>query len=119
MMESTSEETIVPSYSNQDLHNIVSSTQPSPKQHSSPQMRGRSFVTSNTSNLTSQESNQGLSQVPTASPRSQEDSAHERVSPDTSDTGDHSAETEAEPRSIEILKGANPLGKKKKREEYT
>ena len=103
-MESTSEETLVASCSNQDLY-IAS--QPSPKQHASPQMRGRSFVTN--SNLT--DYNQGMSQVATASPKSQEDSAQERASPDTSDTGDHSAETDAEPRFIEILKGANPLGK--------
>lgn len=116
MMESTSEETIVPSHSNQDLQNITSSSQPSPKQHSSPQMRGKGggFVMTNSSSLTSQESSQGLSQVPMTSPRSQEDSAHERVSPDTSDTGDHSAEAEAEPRSIEISKGLRPLGKERR-----
>ena len=105
MMESTSEETLVASCSNQDLH--IASSQPSPKQHPSPQMRGRSFVTNgNTS------AHEYMSQVATASPKSQEDSAHERASPDTSDTGDHSAEAEAEPRFIQIIKGANPLGEK-------
>ena len=106
-MESTSEETLVASSSHQDLH--FSSNQPSPKQHPSPQMRGRSVVTN--SNLSSQEYNRNTSQ-PTFSPsRSQEDPAlQEGLSPDMSEVGDHSAEAESEPRSIEILKGANPLG---------
>ena len=89
-MESTSEETLVGSSSHQDLH--FSSNQPSPKQQSSPKTHG--LVTS----------------CNTFSPSRSQESFLEGLSPDTSDTGDHSTELESEPRDIEIRKGTSPLG---------
>ena len=45
------------------------------------------------------------------SPSRSQDSFMDRLSPDTSDTGDHSAETETEPHEVDIKKGTAPLGK--------
>ena len=126
LADAVSEETLVSS-SLQDIH------QASSRAPSSPQMRNGKGFTSNQRALedsTSQQqdrrgggrrggggggyaSQQGAIMAASAAiftPSHSQDSFMDGLSPDTSDTGEPSAETDSEPREIEIAKGSAPLG---------
>ena len=108
------------------------SNQPSPKQQASPLMKVKP-PQRDSSSLQTQLSNssKASSSVTTStvvggergganifSPSQSQDSFVESgLSPDTSDTGDHSAESiETEPMEVDIRKGSAHLGKRRERE---
>ena len=111
------------------------SNQPSPKQQASPLMKVKP-PQRDSSSLQTQLSNssKASSSVTTStvvggergganifSPSQSQDSFVESgLSPDTSDTGDHSAESiETEPMEVDIRKGSAHLGKRRERERET